>query len=266
MFEVFNVPFDDLSKNQLDAILRGWLLGDHKKMIFTPNAEFLLRAKDDEEFREVLQSAHLSLPDSVSLRFAAAANGDRSKFRHTGVDTLEHLAKICDDHGKRLMLFGGSDENARLAAQALRSRFPDLDVVGINPGVIDHQSGEVESDVLDLIENHAPDVLAVGLTFGKQERFILDYLKKLSKTKIAIGVGGSFEMIAGVLPRAPQMMRRSGFEWLWRLGIEPKRAGRIFDASVRFPVAVAYDTLKRGRFLRACTAVPPEVLRQLIGR
>lgn len=266
-FEIFNVKLDHLSTDQLDTLLRGWVKGFNQKMIVTPNPEILLKARQNPYYRTSLQAADLSLPDGVGLRFAAAAQGNRMRFRHTGTDTVAHLARICDDYGKTMILFGGSSGSAQEAARALRAQHRDLDVVAIDPGKVERVGGSyLEQDIVDELDRHQPAVLAVALGAGKQEDFIREYLPRLPSVRVAIGIGGAFEMISGNLPRAPQWMRRTGLEWAWRLGLEPRRAGRIWSAAVRFPAAVAYDTLRQGRFLTACYRVTPEVFRQLIGK
>jgi N-acetylglucosaminyldiphosphoundecaprenol N-acetyl-beta-D-mannosaminyltransferase len=266
---LFNVPIDHVSYNQLDTILRSWVRGHAQRMIVTPNPEILLRARHDKEFLSHLQSAHLSLPDGVGLRYATAALTDRNlRFRHTGVDTVNHLAKICEDYGKTIVLFGGQGDVSKRSATRLRQSYRDLDIIGMNPGEIKSGEGglEVDEDILRELQQLEPTVLAVALGAGKQEQFIRQYLKELPSVKVAIGVGGAVDMISGELSRAPAWMRTSGLEWAWRLVQEPSRFGRIWQASVVFPSVVAYDSLRQRRLGRATFRVLPEVLRQLSGK
>jgi N-acetylglucosaminyldiphosphoundecaprenol N-acetyl-beta-D-mannosaminyltransferase len=268
-FQLYDVHLDHFSHAQMDVILRSWVNGYAQKRISTPNPEFLLYARKRDWFRALLNKSHLSVPDGVGLRYAAAALGrGRLSFRHTGVDTLTHLARICEDSGKLLVLFGAEKKRAQRAASALRFDFPELRVVGVDPGHIKEVNGKLILDeaILLGLNRIGPAVLAVGLGCGKQERFIDQYLDQLLSVKVAIGVGGAFDMISGHYPRAPHAMRRMGLEFVWRLVQQPSRFNRIWKASVAFPAVVAYDTLRERRFLRACIAVFPEVIRQLRGR
>ena len=266
---LYNVPIDHVSFDQLDTILRSWVQDHAQKVIVTPNPEILLRARRDRDFLAHLQSAHLSLPDGVGLRYATAAlTDDTLNFRHTGVDTVNHLAKICEDYGKTIVLFGGQGDVSKRSASKLRESYRDLDIIGMNPGMIaDREEGlELDPDILRELQNLAPTVLAVALGAGKQERFIAQYLKDLPSVKLAIGVGGAVDMISGELKRAPAWMRQSGLEWVWRVVQEPSRFGRIWQASVVFPSVVAYDSFKRRRLLKATSRVLPELAKQLFGR
>ncbi|MCH8049191.1 glutamate--tRNA ligase [Patescibacteria group bacterium] len=266
-FEIFRVRIDDISQNELLGILKSWLLGSEQKMIVTPNAEFLLCARRDRYFTDVLNMSHLSLPDGVGLVYAVGAlTDDRLKYRHTGVDTLHDLAKLCQEHDKRLVLFGGNPMSAEKAARALQERYPGLDVIGIDPGSIPTSGvGEplLSDEMLDEIKKLQPAVLAVALGAKKQELMVANYLSELPSVRIAIGVGGALESISGTLPRAPEWMRSAGLEWLWRLRLEPKRFKRIVNAIIVFPGIVAWDTLRQRRFLQACRNVVPEVWKQI---
>lgn len=265
---VLDVAIDDISGDELSGILDGWLNSTASaKVIVTPNPEFLLKARRDATFRGALNRADLSLPDGVGLRFAVAALTDgRLENRHTGVDTLERLAKQCARSRKELILFGGDPGVAAKAAATLSDAYPGLVVRGIDPGPVDPDAFATQTN-LDALDRAA--VIAVGLGQGKQER-IMEILRhaapaNLPELRVLIGVGGAFDMIAGVKRRAPKFVRTIGLEWLWRLAIEPSRWRRIFSAFPVFPAIVIFDTLKHRRFLRACRAAIPEIIRQLQG-
>ncbi|MDP2631314.1 MAG: WecB/TagA/CpsF family glycosyltransferase [Candidatus Uhrbacteria bacterium] len=267
---IYNVNFDNLTRRELEQILIQWLAGHEQKMVFTPNPEMLLKSKDDREFKNLLNQSNLSIPDGVGLNYAYRAfGGTESLHRHTGVDSLQMLASLCHKHNLPMVLLGGGFESANLASEALMKNHIGLNCVGIDPGVVRmSEDGKVimPQSVLEQIRFSGPAVLAVALGQGKQERFISQYLSSLPSVRIAIGVGGALEMIAGKLPRAPKPMQSAGLEWLWRVIIEPRRAGRIYRASVKFPILVATDTVRQGRFINACGSVLPEVVRQLFSR
>lgn len=268
-FELYNVPINHLSREELDRILRSWINGSEQKMIVTPNPEMLLLARKNKEFLHILRQSDLSLPDGVGLRYAVAALTDeRLKFRHTGVDTVEHLAKICENSGKTFVLIGGRKGIGKKSAQNLRKIFPDLEAIGIDPGFIKDREGELilDKSILDEILRLKPTVIAVALGAGKQEKFIVQYLKSMPSVRVAIGIGGAFDMIGGYVSRAPSWMRQSGLEWLWRVLQEPSRFKRIWQASVVFSTLVAYDSLRNKRIGKAVRGVLPEIVKQLTRR
>lgn len=265
---VLSVAIDDLSDAELSERLDVWVRSDAPaKVIVTPNPEFLLLARRDATFRDRLNRADLSLPDGVGLRFAVAALTDnRLAHRHTGVDTLVEIARICARSGKTLVLFGGDPGVAALAAQTLAADIPGARVIGIDPGRVNEEAFAMDRWV-DVLDRAA--VIAVGLGQGKQER-VMDILRAAApanfpELRVLIGVGGAFDMFAGTKRRAPQSVRRIGLEWLWRLAIEPSRWRRIFAAFLVFPAVVISDTLRHRRFLRAVRATIPEIIRQLQG-
>jgi N-acetylglucosaminyldiphosphoundecaprenol N-acetyl-beta-D-mannosaminyltransferase len=270
---LFEVRVDDVSDEEVSGIISCWLRGDSARVIVTPNPEFLMSARRDFAFRELLNRADLSLPDGVGVRFAVAALTDgRLTRRHTGVDTLERLARICAEQGRRFAVVGGGPGAAEAAAAELRVRIPGLDAVGIDPGQIERDASDgdlqVVADRIGATVSEA-SVIAIGLGQRKQER-LMEALRacppaRLPALRILIGVGGAIDMLAGTKRRAPAWMRASGLEWVWRLVIEPSRARRIFRAFPSFPAVVVWDTLKSRRFLRACRAVIPEILRQIRG-
>lgn len=263
--EVFGVMFDDLPIETISERFRTWLRGGEAHVVVTPNPEFLLQARRDPEFREYLNKSDLVVADGVGIRYAVAALSDGNlRHRQTGVDMLQLLAAVCEEQGRTLLLLGGLPGSAQSAADVFLRRFPRLRVLGRDPGAVDPEN--ILPSLLQEVSEIRPDVLAVALGQGKQERFIHEALRQLPSVRIAIGVGGAFDMISGKRPRAPRWLRATGLEWLWRLIIEPKRARRIARAVILFPIVVACATLKQRRFLRACRRVFPEVFDQLFRR
>lgn len=208
---VFGVRIDDISEHDVRALFSRWLFEDEQRVVVTPNPEFLLLARRDKQFREVLNSAHLALPDGVGLKIAAPL-----EHRVTGVDALEMLIALCHEHGKRLVTVGS-------------------DVADVDAGQV---RDTLTPDVVAKVRAMDPDVVAVGLGQGKQEKVIAAHRAAWPTARILIGVGGAIEMRAGRQRRAPRLVRRFGLEWLWRLILEPRRLRRIVNAVIVFPILV----------------------------
>lgn len=240
---LLNIRLNDLSGQELDQTLLNYLNGAGQKIVVTPNPEFLLLARRDKGFAEILNRADLSLPDGFGLKPAAWFNGF-SLQRHTGVDTLERLVQLAGKTNPLLLL--GSLKSAAATAEIFKQKYPDVKIQALDPGLVP-ESGEVEEKIISEIKNFSPTILVVGLGQGKQERFIAQYLSQIPSVRVAIGVGGAFDIISGHLPRAPRFMRQMGLEWLWRLIIEPKRWRRIFRAVIVFPITVIYDKISKSK-------------------
>jgi len=279
--KVSDVRIDDLTDVELHDMLQYWLSTERGKIIVTTNAEFLLLARENKTFQDQLNASDLSLPDSVSLRYAVAALTDSSLMhRHPGVDVLHFLACLCAEQGKRLLLLGGAHGVAQATAtkfvqslserdknSSIRKVVPNMNIVSIDPGHVEYDGTNItiSPSVQDQIRDVAPDVVAVALGQGKQEAFMFQARDLFPNVKIWIGVGGAFDMLSGMKRRSPSWMRALGLEFVWRLMVEPNRWRRILNASVVFPFAVALSTLKSHRFLKALARVFPEVYRQLRG-
>ncbi len=266
--EIYGIRIDDLSEKTLISQSSFWLDDNQQHVVFTPNPEFVLMSLKNPSFKNMLNRSDLNIPDGVGLRFAIAALTDAYlEHRHTGVDYVLHLARLCEKRDKHLLLFGGGKDYALQASKALQKQFPKLKVSHMNPGYLSGGVGDVPFTQrhTEQIQALAPDVIAVALGQGKQEQFLLQHMSKFPTVKIGVGVGGSFESIAGIKKRAPHMMRKAGLEWVWRFMIEPSRASRIFAAFPGFPTKVVWSTLKHRRFIHACRRVFPEIYRQLKG-
>jgi N-acetylglucosaminyldiphosphoundecaprenol N-acetyl-beta-D-mannosaminyltransferase len=266
-YDILGVEIDDISDIKLKQLLLQWLNGKGGAKIVTPNPEIILEARDNHEFKKLLNESDLSVPDGIGLSYATVALHSHSlECRHTGVDVFLLLMQLCAEQEKRVLLMGGNPGSAAKSARVLKKVFPALCIEGFDPGRIHGNAGHIiiPDDVLSQIQASKPDTIVVGLGAGKQEKFVQELMGLVPEIKIGIGVGGAFEMVSGQLPRAPEGIRKAGFEWLWRLRLEPKRFKRIMTATIIFPLTIASVTLRQHRFLRACMAVFPEVLKQVM--
>lgn len=242
---ILGVRVDDVSADDVAALFATWLDGNTQHVVVTPNPEFILLAQHDAEFRDILNASDLALPDGVGLRFAVSALTDgKLAHRMTGVDALALLERLCDERGLRLLTLGSATAE-------------------IDAGEV---VATLANDVIAEIAKCSPDVIAVGLGQVKQEKIIARYRAEWPSAKILIGVGGAIDMRAGKKSRAPNMLRATGLEWLWRLIIEPRRIGRILRAFPVFPAVVVWATLREHRFLKALRRTVPEIFKQITSR
>lgn len=203
--------------------------------VVTVNPEFLVTAEENSDFKRILRGASLRTSDGVGVSLFSKFSLSRA----SGVDIMLALAQELEESSKSFFLFGAKKGVAEKAAQNLKSTFPDLNIAGTLDGVKASKNSNVE-----VIKEASPDLLFVALGAQKQERWIAENKESLSSCKVAIGVGGAFDILAGVKSRAPKLMRKSGLEWLWRFILEPSRAPRIYEAVIYFP----YLILKRRTF------------------
>lgn len=204
------------------------------RQICTGNPEFLMAARRDREFREVLNGADLVVPDGVGLLMAARWLGARLPERVAGSDLIYRIAERAAQHGWGLYFLGAAEGVAARAAERLQSMYPGLKVAGIFAG---SPKIEDEDALVARLRTACPDILLVAYGAPQQDKWIARNRERLG-VPVSLGVGGSFDFVAEEARRAPVWIQRLGLEWLHRMGRQPWRARRILTAVVLFPLAV----------------------------
>jgi N-acetylglucosaminyldiphosphoundecaprenol N-acetyl-beta-D-mannosaminyltransferase len=228
---VLGIPLDDVTPaeavQQLHTLLRGG--GQHH--VATPNNEILVAATHLPDLATILQRTSLNLPDSTGVAWAMRRQGAHLRERVTGVDTVARLcAELTAD--TPVFLLGAANGVARAAGETLTQHNPQLRIVGTHAG---SPRSEDAPGILERIRTAAPHLLLVAFGCPAQERWIATYLPELPSVRVAMGVGGTFDFLAGRVPRAPRVCQQLGLEWLWRLTQQPSRWRRILTATVIFP-------------------------------
>jgi N-acetylglucosaminyldiphosphoundecaprenol N-acetyl-beta-D-mannosaminyltransferase len=238
---VLGVRVDDVTLEEAAAICRTCLRSGQTHYVVTPNAEFVMAARRDAGFRGFLNRASLAIPDGAGLLLAGRFLGTPLRQQVTGTDLAERLVRLCADEGYRVFFLGAMPGVAEAAARRLAWRNPGLKVAGTLAGSPDPADDEATRAVLrragpiDLI------LIAYGAPF--QENWIHRNQAALG-IPLAMGVGGAFDFFSGRVRRAPAWLRWAGFDWLFRLIIQPWRWRRQL-ALPRFVAAVAYEVIRR---------------------
>jgi N-acetylglucosaminyldiphosphoundecaprenol N-acetyl-beta-D-mannosaminyltransferase len=230
--KIMEIPFDRITQEDALALLLKKLLDPLTKRFFvaTPNPEMLLEAQKNPPFKKILQHTDLNIPDGTGVIWASRLNGTPLPERVTGTDLMENLcAKILPE--TKVFLLGGGRNVAEKVKTTLESR-RKISITGTHSG---SASPADDGNIRKLIDAAAPDLLFVAFGAPKQELWLARNLPHLHSVKVAMGVGGAFDFIAGEKKRAPLWMRKTGLEWLFRLIRQPSRIGRIFNATVVFP-------------------------------
>lgn len=244
---ILGVQIDNLTKSEVLNKVEQFLINDNQQpslirangriqhYIVTPNPEIVVAAQKDKKFLEIINRADLAIPDGVGLVFASRYLKRPLPQRITGVDLMFDICKLAEQKNCSVFFLGGKEDVAQKTAEALQKKFPHLKVAGAwSGGTIDSANLKLKIENLEKINSVKPDILFVALGAGKQEKWIAENLKQLPSVKIAMGVGGAFDFIAGKIARAPNWMRKIGLEWLWRLFLQPWRWKRILTATVKF--------------------------------
>lgn len=220
---VLGVPVDVVTEAETlqfvaDAVERGL-----PNQIVTVNAEFVMRARWDITFRQVLEHADLRTPDGSGVVWAARRRGKYVPARVGGSDLIWSISEQAARMGHRLFFLGGAPGVAEGTAKRLAVCYPGLLVAGTYEG--SPRDGDT-SEQVEVIRRTKPDILFVAFGAPQQDEWIASHIEQLN-VPLAIGVGGSFDYVVGRAKRAPEWMRRSGIEWLFRLLRQPRRWRRM---------------------------------------
>ena len=222
--KLYGVKIDNVTKNE--AVYRALRSTGEPCVVFTPNALMLERSRKDETLAHLLNHAALSLPDGAGVLWAAEKMGMPLAERVAGIDFGEEILLRAERAGLRVFLLGGGEGVAERAAENLRKKHPRLCICGTAWGYFE-RTGEENARVISHIRACRPDILFVCMGFPVQERWVIENLHHLTDIRTIACLGGSLDVWAGDLRRAPAWMSRVGVEWLWRMLRQPKRLTAI---------------------------------------
>jgi len=212
---------------------------DRPAHVVTMNAQFVEMAHQEARFADVLRRADLSVADGLSVVWASRFLGQAIPERVAGADLMVRLCAAAAEDGKTVYFLGGSPGAASRTAERLTEEYPLLKVAGVDCPPIGFLNDQDQcKEVASRIERARPDLLFVGLGAPKQEYWI-DRHSHLP-AKVMMGIGGSFELVSGFRRRAPVMLQKAGFEWLWRLCMEPKRLWKRYLLGNTIFIAVVF--------------------------
>jgi N-acetylglucosaminyldiphosphoundecaprenol N-acetyl-beta-D-mannosaminyltransferase len=245
---ILNVPVDMVDEQEAMEIFLGLMKTEGCSMIVTPNSEIIISASKNPELRRIIEQADLIIPDGIGLVYASRIMGVPLAERVTGIDFLDAILGYLEETGQSIFFLGskpGDSINpgiAELAVEKMKEKYKDLKVAGTHHGYFKEAD---EKDIIKAVNDSGADFLCVALGSPKQERFVNRYRNDL-KAKASIGVGGSLDVWAGTLKRAPEFYRNHGLEWLYRLIQEPSRYRRM-AALPLFMIKVVVSRFRGGK-------------------
>jgi N-acetylglucosaminyldiphosphoundecaprenol N-acetyl-beta-D-mannosaminyltransferase len=213
--------------------------------VVTPNVDFLVKARRDPELRRILSKADLVLCDGTPLVWASRLLGDPLPCRVAGSDLVPSLLERAAERGWRVFLLGGGPGVAAEASRRIESAYPSIPPVAHYSPPFRPLDDMNNGEIAERVRAARPDIALVCFGCPKQEKWISRYCAAL-EVPVMIGAGGTIDFLAGSMARAPQWMRRSGSEWIFRLLQEPRRLARRYaDDLVSFAPAIVAQRLRR---------------------
>jgi len=213
-----NVTITDYQ--QLKEEISNNIENNKKSFIVAINPEKILKARKDNNLKELLNSAEYQIPDGIGVVYASKIRKGQIKSRITGIDCMEMLCELSNEKGYKIFLYGAKEETVNQAKEKLEEKFSNIQIVGTICGY-----EKDNKKIIKKINDSKADIVFVALGSPKQENWIKANRNKVN-AKIFQGVGGSFDVISGNIKRAPIWMQKCGLEWLYRLIKEPKRIFR----------------------------------------
>ncbi len=220
---VCGVGVTNVTMDEAVAAIDGLIRERRHAFVATPNTDHVVNIARDAEFRRIYRDAALVLADGMPLLWIAKLLGTPLKEKVSGSDLFPRLCEVAAQKQHRLFFLGGRPGAADGAAEILRRRHPGLQIAGVYSPPLGFEKDPAENaGIVRMIRDSRPDILFVGLGSPKQERWIAGHKDDVG-VPVSIGIGVSFEFVAGMVRRAPRWMQNAGMEWLWRLMMEPGR-------------------------------------------
>lgn len=235
--DVLGVGFDNVT--MAEAVERALALIDARegRYVVTPNPEIVMLAKENPALKEALAGADIVLPDGAGIVKGAAILGRPMKEKVPGIDFACGVMARLAERGGSVYLFGAKPGVAEAAAETLRTKFPGLVISGTSDGYFSD-----DGPIIEKIKDAAPDLLLVCLGAPKQELWMAKMSGKLP-VGLMVGLGGSLDVFAGTVKRAPVAWQKLDLEWLYRLIKEPRRIGRMMKLPL-FVIEAAGERLR----------------------
>lgn len=237
-----NTEIDNLTMYEAIDKAEELILKNKPSYVVTPNVDHIVKLEDDKEFQDVYKNANLILTDGMPLIWISKIKGNPIKEKISGSDFFPKLCERAAQKGYSIFLLGAAEGVASKAAENLKKKYNGLNIVGTySPSYGFEKKADEIKEIIKMINETKPDILAVGLGAPKQEKFLYKYKNQLN-VPISLAIGASIDFEAGNVKRAPKIMQNIGLEWFYRLCKEPKRMFKryIIDDFKIFKIFIKY--------------------------
>lgn len=230
---ILGVPFHPFTNQQTLEWCVEHVRKKNPGYVATPNLDFVMQAGQDPELSRILAQASLVIPDGMPIVWLSGRLGPRLPERVAGSDLILALSKAAAQQQFRVFHLGGAPGVPEKAGQVLKEKFPGFTLAGAYSPPKAELLKMDNAEILRRLEQAAPDILYVAFGAPKQEKWINLHCREWD-IPLALGLGGSLDFLAGAQKRAPKWMQKTGTEWIWRLGTNPKRLWKRYAANLHF--------------------------------
>ena len=244
---ILGVEIDALDMERTILTIESLISSRQQGYICCVAAHSLMDCRRDPKLRRILNASRLTTPDGMSLVWLLRLSGHRHVERVYGPDLMLDVCQASTLSGYRHFLFGGAPGVPEKLAESLLSRYPGLRIVGTYSPPMSSRMDKEDQQVIDQINAAQPDIVWVGISTPKQERWMAEHLGKI-RAPALIGVGAAFDFLSGNKRQAPRWMQRSGLEWFFRLLSEPRRLWRRYAQYPLFALLVLGQLFRLRRY------------------
>ncbi|MFS0595413.1 WecB/TagA/CpsF family glycosyltransferase [Peribacillus frigoritolerans] len=231
--EILTIPFIDSNMDEfMNRMIYPRLMNQEKTFVVTANPEIVEYANEHKDYKDIIISADYITPDGVGIIMASKWLNQPLQERITGFDLMNELFRVADEKALKVYLLGAEENVIDAAALKVKELYPGLELVGYNHGYIDIKDDALPKSIAEL----EPDIILTALGFPRQEKWVSRHYALFNKG-LFMGVGGSFDVLAGKVNRAPVFWQKMRLEWLYRLIQQPSRWKRML-ALPRFVLKV----------------------------
>jgi N-acetylglucosaminyldiphosphoundecaprenol N-acetyl-beta-D-mannosaminyltransferase len=236
---VLGVGVSAVNMDTAERTIFDWIDRGERHYICVTGVHGVMESQKSPDLRRIHNAAGMVTPDGMPLAWLLKMAGFRDSDRVCGPELMPNVFVKSQARGDRHFLYGASPQALELLRQHLRELAPAAQIVGTHSPPFRALTAEEDADIVASINASRADIVWVGLSTPKQERWMDAHRDRLSAA-VLIGVGAAFDIHAGIVKRAPVFLRRTGFEWTYRLFLEPKRLWRrYFSSNPRFMALVA---------------------------
>jgi N-acetylglucosaminyldiphosphoundecaprenol N-acetyl-beta-D-mannosaminyltransferase len=252
--DLLGLSFDRITMDQALAKIEEFIRKGKPHKIFCPNAALLVWARKDEELRRIYQTCNLLPVDGMGIYYASRLLGDPVPEMVSAVLLFFRLIERAAEKGYKLYMFGSKQEILEKAVQTLKEQYPTLEIVGYRNGYF---KPDDEPQIVNEIAKVRPDILFIGMSSPLKERFVEKNLERMSAS-VCLGVGGSFDIAAGVYKLAPTWMRKLALEWFYRFIQEPRRMWKRYLTTNTIFVWLVFRAFMTRRLLAKLWQLKPK--------
>ncbi|MBB1124545.1 WecB/TagA/CpsF family glycosyltransferase [Limosilactobacillus albertensis] len=229
--QILGTSIDVLDSKDTISLVEQYVITKTPLHLMGVNADKINAANDNKLLREIINGCGIINADGASVILASKFLKKPLPERVAGIDLMQDLVALSAKKNYSIFLLGAKKNIVEDTAKVLKTKYDKLNIVGIHDGYFKENDWD---SIADLLSSKNPDFVFVGITSPIKE-YLIEYLQNKGLNSVFMGVGGSFDVISGKIPRAPKWMQKANLEWLFRVSCEPKRLfKRYFIGNTKF--------------------------------